>query len=219
MSFLSQGELPLFIAAYGYGAVAGIVGLESIGIPLPGESTVIAAAVIAGSGHGLDIRLVIAAAATGAILGDNVGFWIGREFGYRLTLRFGRYVGLTERRMRVGQYLFLRYGAEVVFFGRFVAILRTFAAVLAGLNCMGWARFLVFNIAGGIAWAVIYGLGGYYLGKEVDLIAKPLGLAIGAAAVVSIAVFLIWLHRHEAALERRAEAALPRPLRPPRRKH
>ncbi|HLG86360.1 MAG TPA: DedA family protein [Alphaproteobacteria bacterium] len=218
MSFLSQGALPHLISAYGYGAVAGIVAFESIGIPLPGESTVIAAAIVAGTTHRLDIRLVIAATAAGAILGDNVGFWIGREFGYRLVLRFGRYVRLSERRIKLGQYLFLRYGAEVVFFGRFVVLLRTFAAFLAGANCMRWRRFLVFNIAGGVMWAAIYGLGGYYLGKEIHRLAEPVAIALGAVAAIVITTALILVRRHEAVLEQKAEAALPGPLRPLKKK-
>lgn len=100
-----------------------------MGIPLPGETTLIAAAVVAGTTHVLGIWFVIAAAAGGAILGDNVGFWVGREFGYWLLLRYGRYVRLTERRIKLGQYLFDRYGGEVVFFGRFVA------------SCGRWRRF------------------------------------------------------------------------------
>jgi len=94
--------------------------------------------------------VVIAAAASGAILGDNLGFWIGREGGYRLLRRYGRYIRLEERRLKLGQYLFMRHGGKVVFFGRFVAVLRAWAAFLAGTNRMRWPRFLLFNAAGGI---------------------------------------------------------------------
>ena len=195
MTFLSHGELPHPISAYGYGVVGGIVALESIGIPLPGETTLIAAAVIAGTTHTLDIWFVIAAAAGGAILGDNVGFWIGHEFGYWLVLRYGRYVRLIERRIKIGQYLFDRYGGEVAFFGRFVAVLRALTAFLAGANCMRWPRFLTFNAAGGIVWAVIYGVAAYWLGKEIDRLAKPVGVGIGVTAVIIAIVFAIFLRR------------------------
>jgi membrane protein DedA with SNARE-associated domain len=159
MSFLFAGGLPQYIATYGYGAVGGIVALESMGIPLPGETALVAAGVVAGTTHALAIWLVIAAAAAGAILGDNAGFWLGRELGYRALRRFGRYVWLDERRIKLGQYLFLRHGGKVVFFGRFVSVLRELAAFLAGANHMSWLRFLMFNAAGAIIWALLYGLG------------------------------------------------------------
>lgn len=117
-------------------------------LPLPGEATLIAAAVYAGKTHHLNIWGVIAAGAAGAILGDNIGFWVGREIGYRLLLRYGHYVYLTDARIKLGQYLFLRHGGKIVFFGRFVAMLRAFTALLAGANNMSWPRFLLFNAAG-----------------------------------------------------------------------
>ena len=124
---------------------------------------------------------MIAAAAGGAILGDNVGFWIGREFGFWLLVRYGECVGLTDRRIKLGQYLFLHHGGEIVFFGRFVAILRAVAAILAGANCMSWPSFRVFNGSGGIVWAMFYGLGAYYLGKEIEQFANPVAIALGVA--------------------------------------
>src|SRR5438034_1212099 len=136
--------------------IAPIVGLEGIGIPIPGETTLILAAVYAGSTHHLDIRLVIVAAAAGSIVGSIIGFWIGREIGYPLLLRYGHYVGLTESKIKIGQYLFRSHGGKIVFFGRFVPLLRTIAALLAGANCMSWSRFLLFNTAGSILWAGAY---------------------------------------------------------------
>jgi membrane protein DedA with SNARE-associated domain len=117
------------IAPYGYWTVGGIIALESMGLPLPGEATLVAAAVYAATTHHLNIWLVIAAAATGAIVGDNIGYWIGREIGYPLLLRYGHYVYLTEARIKLGQYLFFRHGGKIVFFGRFVAVLRALAAI------------------------------------------------------------------------------------------
>ncbi|MGH7986961.1 MAG: DedA family protein, partial [Candidatus Binataceae bacterium] len=185
-----------------------------MGLPLPGEATLIAAAIIAGTSHDLNIWLVVGVAAAGAIIGDNMGFWIGREFGYWLVLRYGRYVRLNERRIKLGQHLFLRHGGKVVFFGRFIAVLRALAAFLAGVNCMTWPRFLVFNAAGGIVWAAIYGVGAYYLGKEISSLAEPVGIALACLAGVAIIIGYIILRRHEAQLEDRAEAALPGPLQP-----
>src|SRR5689334_19326894 len=123
-----------------------------MGLPVPGETTLVTAAIYAATTGRLNIWLVIAAAATGAIVGDSVGFWIGRAFGHRLLLKYGSLLRLTPRRIKLGQYLFQRHGGKVVFFGRFLALLRALAALMAGINYMDWRRFLLFNVTGGIAW-------------------------------------------------------------------
>src|SRR6266498_2085421 len=156
-----------FLATYGYWAVLVFIAIESTGIPFPGESMLILAAIYAGTTHNLSIPWVITAAATGAILGDNLGFWVGREGGYRLLRRYGHYIRLDERKLKLGQYLFMKHGGKVVFFGRFVAVLRAWAAFLAGTNRMRWPAFLVFNALGGILWAFIYGSGAYFLGRNI----------------------------------------------------
>lgn len=138
------------IGKFGYVAVGLVVGVESIGVPFPGESTLIAAALYAGATHHLNIVVVIIVAATGAIVGDNIGFLIGREIGLPLLVRYGRYIRMSPARIKLGQYLFLRHGGKVVFFGRIIALLRALAAFLAGTNRMTWPRFLVFNAAGGV---------------------------------------------------------------------
>ena len=211
MWLISQDELSSLLSTYGYAAVGGIVALESIGLPVPGETTLIAAALIAGTSHDLNIWAVIGAASVGAIIGDNVGFWIGREFGYRLLRRYGRYVHLTKPRIKVGQYLFLRQGGKVVFFGRFITVLRALAAFLAGVNRMAWRRFLFFNATGGIVWASIYGFAAYYVGNEVSHLAEPVVIALASLTGVAIVVGFFVLRRHEAQLEERAEQALPGP--------
>lgn len=200
------------IAQYGYSAVALAVGIESVGIPFPGETTLIAAAIYAGTTHQLNIGLVIAAAALGAILGDNVGFWLGRQFGLRLLLRHGHYIRLNERRIKLGHYLFRLHGGKVVFFGRFVAVLRALAAFLAGANRMSWPRFLVFNATGGILWASLYGGGAFLLGKQIHRIVGPLGIGLLVVVVGLLVVGFIFLHRNESRLEDKAEAAFPGPL-------
>jgi membrane protein DedA with SNARE-associated domain len=214
----SHGELPHLISTYGYGAVGGLAALESMGVPLPGETILIAAAVIAGTSHALNIWLIVIATAGGAILGNSISFWVGREIGYRLLVRYGRHVWLNERRIKLGQYLFLRYGGEVVFFGHFVGPLRALAAFLAGTDRMSWPRFLAFNAAGGIVWAATFGLGAYFLGKEADRLAKPVGIGLGVAALIVIIALALLVRRHETELEDKAEAALPGPLRPIRRR-
>ncbi len=217
---LSPGDIAPLIARGGYWAVGVTVALESIGLPVPGETMLIAAAIYAGTTHDLNIGLVIAAAAAGGIMGDNIGFWLGRALGYRLLLRYGRYIKLSARRVKLGQYLFLRHGGKVVFFGRFVPVLRALAAFLAGANRMDWPRFLVFNAAGGMVWASAYGMAAFWLGREVERLAKPVGIALGVAAVIAIIVLLVILRGQEARLEQEAEHALPGPLEPPgARKH
>lgn len=193
--------------------VGSAVGIESIGIPFPGETTLIAASLYAGSTHHLNIFLVVAAAAGGAIIGDNIGFLIGREVGFRLLIRYGRYIRLEEKRVKLGQYLFMKHGGKVVFFGRFVAVLRALAAFLAGANRMSWPRFLAFNAAGGIVWASIYGFGAYALGNAINRILGPAGFVLGGIAVVAIVIAAILIRRHEQRLQEAAEAALPGPIR------
>src|SRR2546428_11464759 len=121
MFHFAASDLTHLLTTYGYWAVFVFFAIESIGIPFPGETMLLVAAIYAGRTHHLSIPLVIVAAAAGAIIGDNIGFWIGREGGYRLLRRYGRYIRLEERRLKLGQYLFLKHGGKVVFFGRFVA--------------------------------------------------------------------------------------------------
>src|SRR2546425_11958020 len=209
MFHIAASDLMHLLSTYGYWAVLVFVAIESTGIPFPGETMLLVAAIYAGTTHRLSIALVIAAAASGAILGDNLGFWIGREGGYRLLRRYGRYIRLEERRLKLGQYLFLKYGGKVVFFGRFVAVLRTFAAFLAGTNRMPWPRFLFFNAAGGIVWATLYGLGGYFLGDNVHRLTGTIGTITIVLAAILIIGFLLFLRRNEQRLEEEAERALP----------
>lgn len=209
MFHFTGSDLTHLLATYGYWIVLLFVAIESIGIPFPGETMLLAAAIYAGTSHHLQIPLVIAAAAAGAILGDNIGFWVGREGGYRLLRRFGHYIRLDERKLKLGQYLFMRHGGKVVFFGRFVAVLRAWAAFLAGTNRMPWSRFLFFNAAGGILWATIFGLGGYILGDNVHRFAGPFGIVAAVLAAIIIVVSLIFLRRNQQRLETEAERALP----------
>jgi membrane protein DedA with SNARE-associated domain len=208
----SMANLQHLLMAYGYWAVLLFIAIESTGIPFPGETMLLVAAIYTGTTHYLSLPLVILAAACGAILGDNLGFWVGREGGYRLLRRFGRYIRLDERRLKLGQYLFLKHGGKVVFFGRFVAVLRAWAAFLAGTNRMKWPTFLLFNALGGIIWATIYGVGGYVLGKNIHCIAGPVGITFTVISVILIIAGFIFLKQNERRLEDEAERALPGPL-------
>src|SRR5271165_3212902 len=205
-----------YLATYSYFAILAIVGMESAGIPMPGETVLVAAAILAGEGK-LHLYGVIGAAAAGAILGDNCGYWVGREFGFPIAYRYGRYVRLDERRLKLGQYLFMKHGGKIVFFGRFVAILRAFAAFLAGVNRFNWERFFLYNAAGGIVWASIFGSGGYLLGRAFEDYAKPVGIAALALAVIAFFLGARFVRYHERQLEEEAERAFPGPLVRPKR--
>jgi membrane protein DedA with SNARE-associated domain len=205
MGFLDGNSAQQLIAHYGYAAIFLVVMMESTGIPMPGETILISAAALAGTKHALDIRGVIAAAAGGAIVGDNIGFWVGREFGEPLLEKWGDLVGLDARKRKLGRYLFARYGGSIVFFGRFVALLRAFAAVLAGANNLAPRRFFVFNALGGIVWATVFGLGGYLLGAGIHRIAGPLGWAMLILALAAMLVLWRYFKQHEEALLLKAE--------------
>jgi membrane protein DedA with SNARE-associated domain len=212
MSWFSAEHLHQLISTYAYGAVGAIVAMESIGLPAPGEIILIVSAVYASTHHDLNIWGVIAVAAAGAILGDNIGYWLGRTFGYALLLRYGRYIGLSDGKIKLGQYLFLRHGAKVVFFGRLIAVLRIAAAFLAGVNRMHWRSFFLANAAGGILWATFYGLGAYSFGAALFHAGGPLSVGLLIFAVISIVLAMLYLRSHEAELQRQAERALPGPL-------
>jgi membrane protein DedA with SNARE-associated domain len=205
-------SLSTLIVQHGYWIVAAAVGLESMGIPVPGETILISAAVYGGATHRLNIVIVIAAAMIGAIVGDNLGYLIGRRFGYPLLIRYGSLLRMTTPRIKLGQFVFRRHGGKVVFFGRFIAVLRALAAVLAGVNCMPWWRFLAFNAAGAVAWAGFYGTVAYLLGERVERFTKPVGMAIVVGALSAAVLFIRFVRRHEARLEAEAERMLPGPL-------
>ena len=203
------------IATYGAWIVGGTVAVESMGIPVPGETILVTAALYAGTTGELSVAHVVLAAIVGAIAGDNAGFWIGRTVGFRWVMRHRSRFRLTTRRLKLGQYLFLRHGGKVVFFGRFVAVLRVLAALLAGVNCMTWGRFLLFNALGGIVWAGAYGLGAYAFGETLATALSRFGLVLGIAAAAAVVVVLVVARRFERRLEEAAERALPGPLQGP----
>ena len=212
---LLGGHLKSWIDSYGYEAVFLLVGLESIGVPLPGETALITAALYAATTHRLSIGIVIAVATAGAIIGDNIGFTLGRWGGYPILRRYGKYIRFDQRRLKIGRYVFQQHGGKVVFIGRFIAVLRTYAAFLAGTNRMSWLRFLVFNAAGGITWACAVGLTYYYIGSAVKNVRGPLDIILGAVAVLVVVAFLVYLHKAEDRYATLAERAFPGDLEDP----
>ena len=197
MSFFSMHQLIELLHTYGNVALGTVVALECLGLPLPGETLLIAAAVIAGTSQHLNIVLVILSAAAGAILGQSAGYWIGWSVGFRLLRRYGRYIGLTDRRMALGRALFRRHGEKVIIASRFVVVLRTLAGLLAGANRMPLARFMIANVVGSVAWATLYGFGADMLGHEAKHVAGPLAIGFSALVVLGIAAAALYARRRE----------------------
>lgn len=212
MSFLNDLPIADLIASYGYLAIFAIITLESAGVPLPGETVLISSAVYAGSTGQLNIGLIVLAAASAAILGDNLGYWAGRRWGMPLLLRYGHLIALDHGRLKLGQYLFREHGGKIVFFGRFTAMLRAYAAVLAGVNRLDARRFMLFNGLGGVVWATAMGLGSYLCGRSIERIAGPVGLALLALVIFGGLALWLFVRRHETRLRAEAEAAIPGPL-------
>src|SRR5712692_3993654 len=208
-NILSPTWVQDLIQAYGLWVLFALVMLESMGIPMPGETALVTASLYAGSTHQIGILPVVIVAAAAAIIGDNIGYLIGRSIGIRLIVRYGRFVRLNEARLKVGQYLFLRHGGKIVFFGRFVALLRALAAVLAGINRMRWPPFLIMNALGGICWASLFGGGAYLFGEQMKRVAGPVSLLLLVTAIGLAATGIFFFRHHEKELEQRAEAAFP----------
>jgi membrane protein DedA with SNARE-associated domain len=209
MEFASLSDaLAGLIPIYGPWIIFGIVAFESAGVPLPGETILVGSAVLAATTGQIDIVAVVLAAAAGAIVGDGMGYLVGRQFGSPFLRRYGRYIRLDEDRLLIGRYLFFQYGSAVVFFGRFIAVLRMFAALLAGANGMPAARFFFFNITGGICWACLFGFGAYAAGAQMYKISGTLSVISLGLFIAAGYAFSIFVRRNEGLLRRRAETVL-----------
>ncbi len=199
------GALAPILDRYGYLAVGGLVLVEDFGVPAPGETILIAAAVYAGAGQ-LNIIAVGVIGFLGAVIGDNIGFAIGHFGGRRLVLRWGRYVLLTEERLDKAEGFFARHGGKIVAVARFVEGLRQANGIIAGLTRMPWRRFLAFNALGAALWVGLWTSVGYFAGNHLDAVYGQLHryeLYLGVAlAVLIIALVLhrtLWRrlrHRH-----------------------
>jgi membrane protein DedA with SNARE-associated domain len=175
------------VGDYGLFLLFLLVAMESAGVPLPGETALVAAGVLAARGD-MDIVAVIAVAATAAIVGDNIGYWVGRLGGRRLLQRWGPLERHASRVLPWSERFFERHGGKTIFFARFVAVLRVTAAWVAGISEMHWWLFFLWNAAGGIVWAVTVGLVAYYAGQAAADAIAHYGLIGGGAIVVVFVV-------------------------------
>jgi membrane protein DedA with SNARE-associated domain len=177
------------LISYGLVLLFALVAAESAGVPLPGETALIAASILASRGH-YSIVAVIAVAAAAAIIGDNAGYWIGRTGGRKLLQRWGPIKRYADRVLPPGERFFAKHGGKTVFIGRFVAVLRVTAAWLAGITHMAWWRFFIWNALGGIVWATGVSLLAYYFGKAAADAVQTYGVyALVALLVLAVLAF------------------------------
>jgi membrane protein DedA with SNARE-associated domain len=200
---LALGALISVSGGLGY-ALPAIVGLESMGVPSPGETALVLAAVLASEGK-LQIWLVIVIAATSAIVGDNIGYWLGRLIGREVLEAPGPFQKRRKRLIAIGQRFFDKHGGKAVFFARWVALVRIAAAWFAGIEEMNFLEFFLWNAAGGITWATAYGLVGFYGGKGAANAITHYGVIAAIVLGVAIVVLLIGMRVRERRAGRKAE--------------
>jgi membrane protein DedA with SNARE-associated domain/membrane-associated phospholipid phosphatase len=203
------------IEHYGYLVILFGVMLESTGVPLPGETILIASGVLVQRGH-LDLGDVIVFGILGAVLGDQIGYWVGREGGRPFILRWGRYVFITPERLARAEAFFERHGGKAVFLARFFSGLRVFGALVAGMSRMRWGSFILYNALGGAVWATAVVLLGYFLGSSIGLVQRWLGratLVLASVLAVVVAFYLAyrWAAHNRARLVGWGEALLAYP--------
>jgi membrane protein DedA with SNARE-associated domain len=199
------------IQVFGYPLVFVLVMGESSGVPIPGETALIAGAVLASKGK-LEIAIVIPLAALGAIVGDNIGYLIGHKGGRWLLQRPGPFLERRRQVLIVGEPFFHRHGPKAVFFGRFVLALRVWASWLAGATRMRWPAFLLWNALGGICWATGIGLLAYFLGQSAGNVVETFGFFGLGAVIFAIATGFI---AHRRARRRRDAGGAPSGTRRP----
>ena len=202
-----HGSIIRLVESYGYAVVFLFVAIESLGIPLPGETVLVTAGALAALGH-LSIWWVIATAAVGGIVGDAAGYWIGRLGGLALLKRYGSVIGFDDKKLARVHTFFEKHGPKTVFLGRFIALLRTWAALLAGTAEMRYGVFTFYNVLGGITWAALFGALGYLFGQSLPLLEQYIGQASLAAVllvalVVALALGWRWFNANRDALTER----------------
>jgi len=191
--------------AYGYAAIFAVIALENVGLLVPGETILISSAIFAATTHELNVVAIVITAAVAAFGGSVAGCAIGRYGERHLLHRYGRYLHIDERDLRLGRYLFARYGGRVVFVARFVAFLRALAGLLAGINRMDWRRFMLFSGLGAAVWAAAFGFGAYALGREVEALSVRAGVLIAVAVIVAAVAGFRFILRNRSQLQREAD--------------
>ena len=184
---------------YGYLAVGGFITLEDFGIPVPGETILIAAAVYAGAGK-LNIALVVIIGVVAAVIGDNIGYAIGAYGGRRVVERYGKYVFITPERLDKAEHFFSKHGGGVVVVARFIEGLRQLNGIIAGTSSMRWQKFVVFNFLGAVLWVGTWSMVGYFAGDHIDVIYEQitkysLYVLIGLVVVAAAFIFRAWWKR------------------------
>ena len=205
------GTLEPWIHHYGVAAVFVILTLESLGLPLPGESLLILTAILAGRGE-MSFPGLLVSAWAGAVIGDNVGYLVGRTLGHRVAAHYGGKIGLTEERLRRVEAVFAHYGPVTVVFARFVNVLRQLNGFVAGTMKMDWRRFLVFNAIGAALWVLAWTMVGFYLGRHGEHIATlvhRLGWLGAPIAAIALTAILAYVFAHRAVTRSRGTSDPP----------
>jgi membrane protein DedA with SNARE-associated domain len=192
---------------YGYVAIFAIIALENLGVPLPGETILITSAVFAATTHELNVLAIVATAAVASFGGSVAGFMLGRYGERRVLHRFGRYLHLDERDLRLGRYLFQRFGRRVVFLARFIAFFRSLAGLLAGANGMPLKPFLIAGGLGALAWSATFGFGAYALGREIEVLSARAAVVLAALVLLAVIAGVRFLRRNRDRLQVEADRA------------
>jgi membrane protein DedA with SNARE-associated domain len=200
------------ISTYGYWAVFVFVAAESLGVPIPGETVLIVAGAYAGQTHRLSPWVIFVVAMAAALVGNMAGYLIGFKGGFALATRYGSKIRLDERKLKVGRYVLDRQGGKVVFFGRFISILRTYIAFLAGTVRMDWRKFAGATAAAAVVWAAVYTALAYEAAKALKRLSGVVDLAVAGVAVVVVVAVVLMTRRQLKVLGDKAEAAYPGPL-------
>jgi membrane protein DedA with SNARE-associated domain len=192
---------------YGYAAIVAVIALENLGLPLPGETILITSAIFAATTQELNALAIVTTAAVASFAGSVAGFMIGRYGERHFLHRFGYYLHLDERDLRLGRYLFQRFGRRVVFLARFIAFLRSLAGLLAGANAMALKPFLIASGLGALAWSATFGFGAYALGREIEILSARAGVVLGTLVLVVVIAGVLFLRRNRARLQSEADRA------------
>ena len=194
-------QISHLLQLYTYPVLLALVLLESLGIPLPGEIALVTAAAYAGHGR-ISIYIVILLGAAGATIGGALGYLIGLKGGLPLVVRYGGYIGVRRSHIEKAHAFFEKNGSKTILFGRFIALLRTWAAVVAGAACMSFPKFVIYNTIGSVAWAIVFGLLGYYFGRNLPLLEfyiARFSFTVFLVAVIGLGLFLFYRRKREEA--------------------